>query len=129
MRASLLFAISSFFIFYSCSNTLEDCNCDDNINYSAVIVVDSNGNPVESLTTYSVDYFGDIFRSKILTTQPGAYVVMDDSYAYNLDPVPSTVTFYAAKGNQEVEGTFIFNTDACKCKVFKISGPDTLILR
>lgn len=97
-----------------------------------VTVVDTLGNPVDSLETTITNSRGKEFNFDELSIPPylqGAYYVMTDGCQNDFTIRPEKIIFNGTKGGKEVNGEFFFNTDECRCHVHKVAGPDTLILK
>ena len=97
-----------------------------------VTVVDSLKNPVDSLQTTVTNNRGKEYNFSDYSPPPfmqGAYFVMTDGYQSDFTIKPGKILFTGNKNGKEVTGEFYFNTDECRCHVYKISGPDTLILK
>jgi hypothetical protein len=96
-----------------------------------VTVIDTLGNPVDSLETTITNSRGKEFNFDELSPPPfmqSAYYVMTDGYQNDFTIRPEKIPFNGIKGEKEVNGEFYFNRDECRCHVYKIAGPDTLIL-
>ena len=119
-------------LFYSCDDEYPDCVCTEEFRMYLVTVVDSLGNPVDSLITTITNYRGKEYSFVGFTPppfMPGAYFVMTDSYQNDFSTSPGKIFFKGVKNTLEVTGEYLFNTDKCRCHVYKIAGPDTLILK
>lgn len=115
----------------SCFDEEPDCVCSLEFRMYLVTVIDSLGNPVDSLQTTVTNSTGKEFNFDELTpppNMPGVYFVMTDGYQNEFTTKPEKILFKGTKGGKEVAGEFYFNTDDCYCHVYKIAGPDTLIL-
>lgn len=118
---------------YSCSEETSDCICSEEFRMYLVVVIDSLGNPVDSLQTIVSNDRGKQYDfTSYLPLPPymhGTYFVMTDGYQNDFSIVPGRIMFSGNKENKEVNCEFYFNTDKCRCHVYKISGPDTLVLK
>jgi len=97
-----------------------------------VVVVDTLGNPVDSLQTTIKNERGKEYDFAELEPPPylqGAYFVMVDGYQGDFTTRPQKIFFKGTKDEKEVPGEYQFNTDKCRCHVYKVSGPDTLVLK
>jgi hypothetical protein len=97
-----------------------------------VTVIDSLGNPVDSLQTTVTNSRGKEYNFDTFSPPPfmrGAYFVMTDGYQNDFSIRPEKIFFKGIKNGKEATGEFYFNTDECRCHVYKIAGPDTLILK
>ena len=96
-----------------------------------VVVVDQLNNPVVSgLITKVKDDSGKVYD--FINDQqifPGHYTVMDDNYVKELTTQPKRFHFTGVKDSLNVDDEFYVNTDECNCHVYKVSGPDTLMLK
>lgn len=116
----------------ACSEETPDCVCTEEFRMYLVAVIDSLGNPVDSLQTIiSNDRgkhydFGNYLPPPYF---PGVYYVMTDEYKNDFSTKPGIILFFGYKEDKEVTAEFYFNTDKCRCHVYKISGPDTLVLK
>jgi hypothetical protein len=121
------------FITYSCSEINKDCLCTEEFRSYFVTVVDTIGVPVDSLDATVRDKNG--FEINVL--QPpyhfseGIYTVLDDSFKeiFYSSTLPEKFYFSATDGSRTAAGEYLFNIDECNCHIYKVSGPDTLVLR
>ena len=119
-------------LFYNCDDEYPDCVCTEEFRMYLVTVVDSLGNPVDSLITTITNDRGKEYSFVEFTPppfMPGAYFVMTDGYQNDFSTSPGKIFFKGVKNTLEVTGEYLFNTDKCRCHVYKVSGPDTLILK
>ena len=112
---------------YSCIET-DDCICTHEFVYSTVMVLDSLDQPVKFDSAIVKDKItGDIFDIQDdLAFMPGSYAVMHDGYTGHFSTAPTPILFRGNKGSNFIEAEYEFNTDECKCHIYKVSGPDTL---
>lgn len=118
-------------VWCGCSEETPDCVCTEEFRMYLVVVIDSLGNPVDSLQTIISNDRGKLYDfNGYLPPQylPGAYFVMTDEYQNDFSTIPGRILFAGHKDDNEVTGEFYFNTDKCRCHVYKVSGPDTLVL-
>jgi hypothetical protein len=132
MKLSLI-TISFLLIlsFSSCFDEEPDCVCSLEFRTYLVTVIDTLGNPVDSLEAIITNTRGKEFNFDELSPPPymqGAYYVMTDGYENDFTIRPEKILFKGTKDGIEVTGEFYFNTDECRCHVYKIAGQDTLIL-
>lgn len=128
----LLIASILLILWKQCSDEPNDCICTEEFRMYLVTVVDSLGNPVDSLTTTITNDRGKQYDfSNYLPPpyMPGSYLVMTDGYQHDFSQRKEKIFFTGTKHNKEVTGEYLFNTDDCFCHVYKVSGPDTLILK
>ena len=112
----------------------EQCNylCTTEFRMYLVTVIDTLGNPVDSLQTKVTNSRRKEFYFDELSSPPnsvGTYLVMTDRYKKDFTTRPERVIFTGNKNNHDVTAEFFFNTDECRCHVYKVSGPDTLVLK
>jgi hypothetical protein len=125
----ILFSLITF----SCSEIDQDCMCTEEYRSYLVTVVDTLGIPVDSLDVTVRDENGAEL-SVVQDQYPwgvGNYTVMSDSFTkiFCSCTLPEKIYFSATDGNRIANGEFLFNTDECYCHVYKVSGPDTLVLK
>jgi len=116
----------------NCNDESLDCFCTEEFKTYLVIVVDGNGNPIDSLQTKVTSDRGKEYNFEGFTPPPfmhGAYFVMTDGYQNDFSIRPGKIFFTGTKNNLEVTGEYLFNTDECRCHVYKVVGPDTLVLK
>lgn len=116
----------------NCSEESPDCVCTEEFKMYLVTVIDSLGNPVDSLATTITNERGKQYDFGNYPPPPyltGSYVVMTDGYQDDFSAQPGKIFFSGLKSNLEVTGEYLFNTDACRCHVYKVGGPDTLVLK
>ena len=119
-------------LMYNCDDESLDCFCTEEFRTYLVIVVDGNGNPIDSLQTKVTSDRGKEYNFEGFTTPPfmqGAYFVMTDGHQNDFEIRPGKIFFTGTKNNLEVTGEYLFNTDECRCHVYKVAGPDTLVLK
>jgi hypothetical protein len=124
--------IFSMICFLNCTDNQTDCICTTEFRTYLVTVIDTLGNPVDSLQTRITNSRGKQFSFDGLSLPPnmnGAYFVMTDGYQQDFTTRPEKITFTANKNSTEVTGDFYFNTDECGCHVQKVQGPDTLVFK
>lgn len=128
----LVIASIPLILWKQCVDDLNDCICTEEFRMYFVVVVDTLGNPVDSLLTTITNDRGKEYNFEGYTPppfMPGAYCVMMDGYQDDFSLSPGKIFFKGIKNNLEVTGEYLFNTDKCRCHVYKVSGPDTLILK
>ena len=109
-----------------------DCVCSEEFRMYYVIVIDTLGNPVDSLQTTVTNEKGTEYTFNGFLPPPylqGAYLVMTDGYQNDFGTRPVKIFFSRIKNDLEVGGEYLFNTDKCFCHVYKLAGPDTLVLK
>ena len=129
---AVVFSVLLLNILISCSNEQPDCVCSAEFRMYLVTVIDTLGNPVDSLQTKVTNSWGKVYTFEELSQPPyldGAYFVMTDGYQYDFTTRPEKILFRGNKNSLEVIAEFFFNTDECRCHVHKVSGPDTLVLK
>jgi len=117
-------------LFPSCTTDISDCVCTTEFVTHSIIVVDSSGDPVDSLITRITNSSGRELTSHgsyFTSGRGGRYWIMDDSYKNELTNRPTTIFFDGTKENVIAEAAFLINTDECKCHVNKVAGPDTVV--
>ncbi len=128
----IIFFLISITVFSSCSEIDKDCLCTEEFRFYLVSVVDTLGNPVDSLTITIKDKDGDELdvQQQDQIFGPGKYTVLDDSFVkmFVSPSIAEKITFTATDGILTVTREFLFSTDDCRCHINKVSGPDTLIL-
>ena len=128
----LLITSLPLILWNQCSDEPNDCVCTEEFRMYLVTVIDTLGNPVDSLLTTITNDRGKEYNFEGYTPPPfiqGAYFVMTDGYQDDFGRGAGKIFFKGAKNNLEVTGKYLFNTDKCRCHVYKVSGPDTLILK
>jgi hypothetical protein len=97
-----------------------------------VTVVDSLGNPIDSLLTTITNERGKEYNFDGFTPppfMPGVYFVMTDGYEGDFRSGSKKIFFKGTKDDKEATGEYEFKTDKCLCHVYKVAGPDTLVLK
>jgi hypothetical protein len=128
----LILSFLPILLLYNCDDESPDCVCTEEFRTYLVTVVDSLGNPVDSLETIIVNDIGKEYNFGACQPppfMPGAYYVMTDGYQHDFSIKPGKIFFTGAKNNLEVTGEYLFNTDDCRCHVYRVAGPDTLVLK
>ena len=122
----------SIFLCTQCSDEQCDYLCTTEFRTYLVTVIDTLGNPVDSLHTKVINSRGKEFNFDGITPPPnlvGKYLVMADRYKKDFTTRQESVIFTGNKNGHEVSAKFFFNTDECRCHVYKVFGPDTLVLK
>jgi hypothetical protein len=128
----LLIASLSLILWKQCSDEPDDCICTEEFRMYLVTVVDSLGNPVDSLLTTITNDGGKEYNFEGYTPppfMPGAYFVMTDGYESDFRLGSKKIFFKGTKEDKEAAGEYEFKTDKCLCHVYKVTGPDTLVLK
>jgi len=128
--AAIVFFIA--LLFPSCTTDVRDCICTTEFRSYGIIVIDSSSNPVDSLVTRITNSNGKEFTSHgsyFPNGTEGRYWIMDDSYKNEFRIRPTTFFFEGTKENASAEAAFLINTGECKCHVFKVAGPDTVVVQ
>jgi len=128
----IVFGVLLLAVLISCENEEPNCVCTTEFRTYLVTVIDTLGNPVDSLQTRVTNNRGKLFAFEGLSQPPymdGAYYVMTDGYVNDFSTNPEKIIFSGNKNNLDITAEFFFNTDECGCHVYKVSGPDTLALR
>jgi hypothetical protein len=60
--------------------------------------------------------------------QPGSYRIMDDGMSDELEIDGETILVEGAGQGISFEAEYVFGTDAQRCHVEKVSGPDTVVV-
>lgn len=112
-----------------CDNSAE-CACTLEFRSFTVLVVDASETPVEGLSvTIRNERTGDVLDPTPVTGEQGddgIYTIITDSEINTLATDGDTVTFEATGGGLTAEASFVFGSDACRCHVVRISGPETI---
>jgi hypothetical protein len=133
MKFFVLLIVSIPLILWNhCSDESNDCICTEEFRMYLVVVVDSLGFPVDSLQTTIKNEQGKEYAFSEPGAPPypqGAYFVMTDGYRDDFNTRPEKIFFSGIKNELEVIGEYLFNTDICRCHIYKVAGPDTLVLK
>lgn len=108
------------------------CMCTMEFRAYAVTVVDANGVPADSaiVTVKNLKTGKEYkFEPHSWPFEQGVYEIMHDGYMKDFTDGPVPVGVTAKKRNVSATGVWQFATDDCDCHVWKVSGPDTLVLR
>ena len=128
--AAIVFFIALLFNF--CTTEVNNCICTTEFRSYSIIAIDSSGNTVDSLVTRVTNSRGKEFTSHESYFPHGLgskYWIIDDSYKNEFTIRPTTIFFEGTKENASAEAAFLFNTDECICHVFKVAGPDTVVVQ
>lgn len=128
----LTVAILCLILWRQCSEEPEECLCTEEFRMYLVTIVDSLGNPVDSVHTIITNELGNVYDFSVYSPPPftrGAYIVMTDGYEKDFLRGPKKIFFVGRKDSKETYGEYLFRTDKCFCHVYKNSGPDTLIIK
>jgi hypothetical protein len=128
----LTMVILPLIIWRQCSDEPDDCLCTEEFRMYLVTIVDTLGNPVDSVHTSITNELGKDYDFSVYSPPPlthGAYIVMTDGYEKDFLTGPKKIFFFGRKDNKETSAEFLFRTDKCLCHVYKSSGPDTLIIK
>jgi len=111
------------------SNPTPPCVCTLEFRFFTIIVTDAAGQPAEdvSISVRRVSDGAVLFESGSLET-PGVYLILTDD---NIDDVSEDGTTVEVTGTLRDTGftaEYVFERDACRCHVNKVSGPDAVQL-
>ncbi len=125
----------SFLLFsaVSCSIVDKDCICTEVFVTSTVMIIDSNGVPVDSLNITVKDKDGNNLNIEqdFYRVVPGRYIVLNDGFLNLLcgKLMPQKFFLSATDGSKTVSAEYLYHTDDCCCHISKVDGPDTLVLK
>jgi hypothetical protein len=132
-KKSAMFSCSARAFFLVLCRCVDECACTEMFAMAAVTIVDQGGAPVDSLdisvenTMTRVSYDVSAYNSQVLAAE-GQYVVFHDGFVQSIHAGGEDVTVRAFRDTALVAaGEFVFGTDACRCHIQKLSGPDTLV--
>ena len=129
-KPTLIF-LSIMFFNLGCEDNW-NCLCTEEFVTYYVTVVDSLGEPVDSLITSVPNDRGKRYDFGQVEPPPymmGTYVVMTDGFKSDFSSRQGKVFFTGIKNNKTATAEFFFKTDKCNCHVNMIAGPDTLVLK
>lgn len=136
MNSKLKYILSIFAILIStisCSTVDKNCICTEVFVTSTVMIIDSNGFPVDSLSITVKDRDGNNLNIEqdFYRFVPGRYIVLNDGFLNLLCEklMPQKFFFSATDGSRTVSAEYLYHTDDCCCHISKVAGPDTLVLR
>jgi hypothetical protein len=117
----------------SCSTVDKDCICTEVFMTSTVMIIDSNGVPVDSLSVTVKDKDGNKLNIEqdFFQFVPGRYIGLNDGFLNLLcgKLLPQKFFFSATDGSKTISAEYLYHTDDCCCHINKVEGPDTLVLR
>ena len=102
-----------------------------------IVVLDERDNPINGLITETI--FKDSSEKIIYDLErvnrdyhkrwPGSYILIGDHYKKMVKTTGDTLLFVGKLKNEIIfDQKYIVNTDSCRCHVYKIEGPDTIIV-
>ncbi|MBU2444414.1 MAG: hypothetical protein KJ666_02410 [Bacteroidetes bacterium] len=130
MKTITMLTLLILVLLNSCSSIDNSCICTQEFRMYTVLVIDNTNQPVDSLNVEIKNVKTGrlyLFLEKIYLGK-GVYQVMNDSYTKEFTQWPEKVLFKGTKNGAVIESEYFFNTDECKCHVYKISGKDTLVI-
>lgn len=103
--------------------------CTEEFRTWAVVVADDALTPIEGLEV-------DVTRASTgerlpygePMLEPGSYRIMDDGMTDELETDGETILVEGAGEGISFEAEYVFGTDAQRCHVEKVSGPDTVVV-
>jgi hypothetical protein len=112
-----------------CNDPCAHTACTAEFESISVHVTDGSGAPVTGLTAVTtLDATGRTFTaSQADAFAAGDYIVIDDLQRRGVDG-PAAVTFQVSSPTSSVTGHFEVGSDACQCHIYKVDGPNTLVL-
>lgn len=118
----------------SCTTACEsvnDCFCTKEYVSVTLQVVNEQNEPEAGVeVTVTVDRTGDVLAINQLGAADGYFVVVSDSQKDVIDPVfGSVLTVDGAKEERGFEARFKIGLGHCQCHVYKVWGPDTVVVR
>jgi hypothetical protein len=115
----------------ACGEPQEPCGvCTEELRLSPVTVLDAGGQPVGGLqfSVVRVEDGRDVTPEQAFAWEDGLYIVLTDGELDFVDEEGTAFRVTASNAQAGVTADFVFNTDACRCHISKVSGPDTIQL-
>lgn len=115
---------------WACSSTtVEGCVCGSAFRSAILVVVDDQGTPVTGValditrvnTSESLEFIQ-------IGLPDGSYVIMNDLFVGALDMAGEVIRVEGRKDNASFSQDFVYGTDACRCHITRVSGPDSVTI-
>jgi hypothetical protein len=104
------------------------CACTEEFRMYHLAVLDASGSPADSVeVTVIREDTGERLGFGAPTGAAGTYLIMDDSFSDRIR-FEETFDVSGVRGQGSFRADFRFGTDACRCHVLFLSGPDTVAL-
>ena len=115
---------------WACSSTtVEGCTCGNAFRSAVVVVVDDQGAPVTGITLDITRVSTSESLEFIQTQLPdGFYTIMTDEFVGSLEMAGEVIRVEGQKDNASFSQDFVYGTDACRCHIIRISGPDSVMI-
>lgn len=129
LKPLLVYIPALFTLILPACTVFENCICTTEFRVETVLILDNQNNPVDSLNVEIMNASGrQYIVQQSLFSEPGRYVVIDDSYTNEFSTIPWVIFFKAWNDSVSVQAQYGIITDDCKCHIYKTSGPDTLFI-
>lgn len=115
---------------WGCSSTsVEGCFCDSSFRIAVVTVVDTSGAPVVGVALTVTRVATEENLEFAPTDLPnGVYIIIDDGFVGAIEMAGETFNVVGRKDNAVFMQDYVFGTDACRCHLTRISGPDSIVM-
>ena len=115
---------------WACSSTtVEGCACGTAFLSAVLVVVDVQGAPVIGVTLDVTRVNTSESLEFIQTELPdGSYIIMTDEFVGSLEMAGEVIRVEGQKDNASFSQDFVFGTDACRCHITRVSGPDSVTI-
>ena len=115
---------------WACSSTtVEGCACGTSFRSAVLVVVDVQGAPVIGVTLDVTRVNTSESLEFIQTELPdGFYIIMTDEFVGSLEMAGEVIRVEGQKDNASFSLDFVFGTDACRCHITRVSGPDSVTI-
>ncbi len=106
------------------------CRCTMSFDSVRFLVVGPNGSPESGLTIFVQQLrTGDLFDVDQPLSFEGRYDAVNDSFRPRLLASGDTLLVLGGKGQRQFATKFVVGVDVpCSCHVYKITGPDSVLL-
>ncbi len=114
----------------ACSDPQEPCFCTEEFRTYLVTVLEPDGRPAVALafSVVRTDDGRDATPDQGFSLHDGQFVVLSDAQLDLVDEAGTAFRVTASREGASVTADFVFDTDACRCHVNRVSGPETIQL-
>jgi hypothetical protein len=106
------------------------CRCTMSFDSVRFAVVGPNGSPESGVTIFVLQpRTGDVLDVDQPRSFEGQYDAVNDSFRRRLEASGDTLLILGGKGQRQFQVKFVVGVDEpCSCHVYKIAGPDSVLL-
>ena len=111
------------------SSASRPCICTNEFRFVTAAVVNESGAAEGDISCFTRnERTGDTLET-VQNMGPGTIVVATDANRADVSARGDTLQVVGTKDTRRFDAEFVVKTDPCRCHVWKVAGPDTVVLR